>query len=224
MTGIETVLAISLIAGAATGLGALPIFIADRISHRVYDGMIALAAGVMLGASMFTLIIPGLEIGTMAEVIIGIVTGGLFLLLLNEEIPHIHTKFGGGNLTEYKRKAMLVGGSITLHNFPEGLAIGIAFGSGLEGVGLAVALAITVQNIPDGFAFSVPAEKAGLERLKNVFWTTISGSSSTWMFSSRSLSKTMRRLWWTSSVDFAPVQTILPERKISAADLGSCVR
>lgn len=175
MIGTKTVLAISLVAGAATGLGALPIFIADKISHRVYDGMIALAAGIMLGASMFTLIIPGLEIGTMAEVIIGIVIGGLFLLLLNEEIPHIHTKFGGGNLTEYKRKAMLVGGSITLHNFPEGLAIGIAFGSGLEGVGLAVALAIAIQNIPDGFAFSVPMEKASLNRIKNVFWTTISG-------------------------------------------------
>lgn len=176
MIEILRVLAISITAGAATGIGAVPIFAADRISHRIYDGMIALAAGVMLGASIFSLILPGLEIGVLPEVFIGILAGGLFLLVLNELVPHIHTHFKGGRLTEYKRKAILIGSSITIHNFPEGLTVGIALGSGLKGVGLATALAIGIQNIPDGFAFAVPAEKAGLNRPANVFWTTMSGA------------------------------------------------
>ncbi len=172
---MERVLIISIIAGSATGIGSIPILFIDRITHRTYDSMIALAAGIMTGASIFTLIMPGLNSGTMKEIIPGIITGGLFLLLVDRMIPEIDDRFRGGHLTDLEKRAMLIGGSITLHNVPEGLAIGIAFGSGIEGVGFAIALAIGIQNIPDGFAFAIPAEKAGVPRGRNMLYTTLSG-------------------------------------------------
>lgn len=146
----------------------------------MYDGTIALAAGIMTGASMFTLIVPGSEmpgiaVGGMKEVMLGTILGGFLLLSLDKWIPSIHTRFNEGKLTGIKKKAMLVGTSITLHNFPEGLAVGIAFGSGIEGVGLAIAVAIGIQNIPDGFAFAIPSDKAGLKKWKNILFTTLSG-------------------------------------------------
>jgi ZIP family zinc transporter len=175
MPDITTVLGVSLIAGACTGIGALPIFASKYITHRIYDGMVALAAGVMIGASMFTLILPGMEYGTMAEVAAGLAVGAVFLLILDQQLDY-HIGFDDTDMGEYKKKAMLIGGSITLHNVPEGMAIGIAFGSGLEGVGLALGLAIGVQNIPDGFAVSVPADKTDLGKLKNIGLTTLSGA------------------------------------------------
>jgi ZIP family zinc transporter len=175
MDPVTTVFLVALIAGCATGIGALPIFIADRVTHRVYDASLGLAAGVMFGAAVFTLILPGMEQGPMIEVMLGIGIGGGFLLLANRYIPHVHVQFADNELTDYKRKAMVVASSITIHNFPEGLAIGIAFGSGLDGVGLTLGLAIGIQNIPDGFAMAIPANKTGLSKLRNVFYTTISG-------------------------------------------------
>jgi len=175
MVTVERVILIALIAGACTGIGALPIILSDRITHQIYDGMVALAAGVMIGASMFTLILPGMEYGTMVEVAAGLAVGAVFLLALDRQLDY-HIGFDETELGEYKRKAMLIGGSITLHNVPEGMAIGIAFGSGLEGVGLALGIAIGVQNIPDGFAVAVPADKTGLSKLKNVSLTTMSGA------------------------------------------------
>lgn len=183
---VTQVFLVSLIAGTATGVGAIPIFFADRISHRVYDGALGFAAGVMFGASIFTLILPGLDIAEtiglagipvsgMLQVMIGILLGGVFLLVANRSIPHVHFRYGGGELDDFKRKAILVASSITLHNFPEGLAIGIAFGSGLEGVGLTLGLAIGVQNIPDGFAMAIPASKTDLPDWKNILYTTASG-------------------------------------------------
>ncbi len=175
METVSTVFLVALIAGAATGIGALPVFAADRVSHRIYDSSIGFAAGVMFGAAVFSLILPGLEHGTMLELVIGTLVGGVFLLVANAHIPHIHLHFGDGDLTEHKRKAVLVASSITIHNFPEGLAVGIAFGSGMEGVGLALALAIGIQNVPDGFAMAIPANKAGITKWKNILYTTISG-------------------------------------------------
>jgi len=175
MVGIGQVLVISLAAGCATGFGSIPIFFADRISHRIYDGMIALSGGILTSTSVFALILPGLETGTLVEVTTGIFAGGLIILSFDRILPPPEDKFRGSHLTELERRSMIIGGAIILHNFPEGLAIGIAFGTGLESIGYAIAIAIGIQNIPDGFAFSVPAEKTGLSRKKNVIYTTLSG-------------------------------------------------
>ena len=169
------VVAVASVAGAATGLGALPIFFTDRVSHRVYDSALGLAAGVMFGASMFSLILPGMELGTMWEVMVGILLGGFFLLGTNQLIPHLDLDFGDSDEAEFKKKALLIGSAITIHNFPEGLAVGIAFGSGFDGVALALAVAIGIQNVPDGFAMSVPTSKTDLSKSKNLLYTTLSG-------------------------------------------------
>jgi ZIP family zinc transporter len=169
------VVLVAMVAGGATGIGALPIFFTDRISHRVYDGALGLAAGIMFGASMFSLILPGMELGDMWEVMVGILLGGLFLLGTNQLIPHLHLDFGNPEGAEFKKKALLIGSAITIHNFPEGLAVGIAFGSGFEGVALALAVAIGIQNVPDGFAMSIPASKTELSKSKNLLYTTLSG-------------------------------------------------
>ena len=186
MTDLVTVLWITTVAGAATGLGALPVLFRTGISHRVYDSALGLAAGVMLSASAFALIAPGLEIGTLPAVMGGVLLGGAALLVANWLLPHVHGRwnswYGHGGIeaedpTKFDslRRAVLIGGAITLHNAPEGLAIGVAFASGLEGVGIAVAVVIGLQNVPDGFAFAVPTAETGLSNTKILAYTTLSG-------------------------------------------------
>ncbi|MCU4925662.1 ZIP family metal transporter [Halobacteria archaeon AArc-dxtr1] len=187
MSDVWTVLAITTVAGLATGLGAIPVFVRTRVSHRVYDAALGLAAGMMISASAFALIMPGLEIGTVTEVVAGVLVGGVGLLIANRLFPHVHAHYnrwtghGGGPDTEPAaadalRRAVLIGGAITLHNAPEGLAIGVAFASGLEGVGLAVAVVIALQNVPDGFAFAVPMAETGLSRPRVLLYTALSGA------------------------------------------------
>ena len=182
MSSLPEVVLVAGLAGGATGLGALPVLFTDRVSHRVYDAALGLAAGIMFGAAVFALVLPGLELGSLAEVSVGVLAGGGFLLGANALLPHLHMEFAG----EYRegppaveedglKRALLVGSAITIHNVPEGLAVGIAFASGEEAVGLALALAIAVQNGPDGFAMAVPAVSAGVSKAKRVIYTTLSG-------------------------------------------------
>lgn len=182
MPSLLEVVVVAGIAGCATGLGALPIFFTERFSHRAYDGALGLAAGIMFGAAVFALILPGLELGSLWEVAAGIAAGGLFLLGTNSLLPHLHIRFRdevheGLTIDEEDglRRALMVGSAITIHNVPEGLAVGIAFASGEEALGLALALAIAIQNVPDGFAMAVPANAAGLSKLKTTVATTLSG-------------------------------------------------
>lgn len=186
VTDVWTVLWVTTIAGAATGLGALPVLARASISHRIYDSAMGLAAGVMLSAAAFALIVPGLEDGTITAVVAGIVIGAVGLLVANRLIPHVHAEWtewrghGGADpddadAIDSLRSAVLIGGAITLHNAPEGLAIGVAFASGLEGVGLTLAIVIGLQNVPDGFAFAVPAGDTGLSNARVVLYTTLSG-------------------------------------------------
>ncbi len=188
MVTVVEVALIALLAGAATGIGALPILVSTSVSHRTYDGALGLAAGIMVGAAVFALLVPGLELGSLGAVGGGFLVGGAFLLVANWVIPHAHLRFGGTKhdvLPESEplderddglRRAMLIGSSITIHNVPEGLAIGIAFASGLDEVGVALAIAIAIQNIPDGFAMAVPADQAGVSKAKTILYTTLSGA------------------------------------------------
>lgn len=205
MTSLGDVVVIAGLAGAATGIGALPVFVTERISHRFYDAALGLAAGIMFGAAVFALVVPGLELGSLWEVVGGVLLGGLFLLAANRLIPHVHLLISGeadrtypptagsetsveaspkresdgdnsGESAENGRQAILVGSAITIHNVPEGLAIGIAFAGGLEGVGIALAIAIAIQNVPDGFAMAIPASQTGLSNAKTILYTTLSGA------------------------------------------------
>lgn len=199
MTDIGTVLLVTVVAGAVTGVGALPVFFRASVSHRVYDAALGLAAGIMVAASVFGLILPGMEVGGLTAVMAGVFLGGFALLAGNRAIPHLHARYKGwraeGGATgadaaamsgvrddtsaeetdSTLRRALLVGGAITLHNGPEGLAMGVAFASGLEEVAILLAVVIGLQNIPDGFAFAVPMAETGMSNAKVFVYTTLSG-------------------------------------------------
>jgi ZIP family zinc transporter len=178
---------VSTVAGLMTGLGAIPTILGARVSHRVYDTALGLAGGIMVAASVFGLIIPGTEQGSLWEVMVGVFIGGFGLLVGNRIIPHLHGEYrqwrghGGADdretmIDDRVRRAVLIGGAITLHNAPEGLAMGIAFASGLEEVAFVLAVVIGLQNIPDGFAFAVPVSQSGVSVPKVFLYTTLSGT------------------------------------------------
>jgi len=187
MTSFGTMLVVTTVAGLVTGLGAVPVLLGARVSHRVYDAALGLAGGIMVAASVFGLIIPGTEQGTLWEVMVGVFVGGFGMLAGNRIVSHVHAEYrrwrghgGAGDgepaMDDRVRRAVLIGGAITLHNAPEGLAMGIAFASGLEDVALVLAVVIGLQNVPDGFAFAVPVSQSGVSAPKVVAYTTLSGA------------------------------------------------
>ena len=190
MSSLGTMLLVTTIAGAATGLGALPVFFTSQVTPRIYDSALGLAAGMMIAASVFGLIIPGMEDGTLTAVMTGVFIGGFMLLVGNRVIPHVHAHVqewrgeGGAEVeTEAQspeagarvRRALLIGGAITLHNAPEGLAIGVAFAAGIDEVAMLLAVIIGLQNVPDGFAFAVPMSETGMSSPRVLLHTTLSG-------------------------------------------------
>ncbi len=167
MNTFTTAVLASLAAGAATGLGALPLFFFRSFPDRVRDGLLGFSAGIMLAATAFSLIVPGLDAAAATSgevpgaliVAAGILLGGLFLWLADTLTPHEHLVKGmeGSALIEARklRRVWLFVLAVTVHNFPEGLAVGAGFGGGEVGRGAALALGIGVQNIPEGFAVAV---------------------------------------------------------------------
>ncbi|AOY75893.1 ZIP family metal transporter [Clostridium formicaceticum] len=151
----------SLAAGLCTGVGALPIFFTKNVSHRTLDTMLGFAAGVMLAATSFSLIVPAIEyagegIHGAGIAVVGILAGGIFLDLMDHFAPHSHVlKLGKKGEKNNLTRVWLFVIAITLHNFPEGLAVGVGFGNGNVGNGLAIAIAIGLQNIPEGLAVAL---------------------------------------------------------------------
>lgn len=161
----------SLAAGAATGVGALPCLFAKSFSGKVNDIFLGFAAGVMLAASCFSLIIPGLEaaqaIGDSEavaafKICIGILLGGLFVWAAHALIPHEHFVKGvEGKQAKSLQRIWLFVFAITLHNFPEGMAVGVGYGSGNPEHGLPLAVGIGLQNLPEGFAVAMALLRTG---------------------------------------------------------------
>lgn len=151
----------SLFAGLATGIGALPIFFTRNISVKWQDIFMGFGAGVMLAATSFSLIIPGLDAagnGVKAAIIIvtGILLGGIFLWLSDKFIPHEHFIKGKEGVDSFKLKRVwLFILAITLHNFPEGMAVGVGFGGGDILNGISLAIGIGLQNIPEGLVVAI---------------------------------------------------------------------
>jgi ZIP family zinc transporter len=155
----------SLLTGLATMVGALPILFVRQMSDKLQDVMLGFAAGVMLAASFFSLIIPAMEVaqadgaselGAVTLTICGILMGAAFLWLVHRYTPHEHFFLGReGPQAERMRRIWLFVIAITLHNVPEGLAVGVGFGSGDAGKAMALAIGIGVQNMPEGLAVAV---------------------------------------------------------------------
>ncbi len=177
---------------AVTALGSALVFFFKSINKKVLNGMLGFAAGVMIAASFWSLLSPGIamaeEIGQVAwlTAAIGFLGGGAFLYLVDKLLPHLHmglkTSQSEGIKTSWQRSILLVL-AITLHNIPEGLAVGVAFGAAAYGdvtsatVAGAVALAIGIglQNFPEGAAVSIPLRREGLSRTKAFLYGQASG-------------------------------------------------
>ncbi len=164
----------SLAAGMVTGVGALPVLFGRKVSAGVNDALLGFAAGVMLAASFFSLLIPGLEAGARIYgegvvpamiAVAGLVIGVAAIALLNEYLPHEHFVLGHqGPASPGLRRIWLFVLAITIHNFPEGLAVGIGFAGGDIGRGLPLAIGIGLQNAPEGLAVAVALVGEGYTR------------------------------------------------------------
>lgn len=156
----------SVLTGLSTGVGALPIFIKSDISRKGLDAALGVAAGVMLAATSFSLIIPAIEKGGgnvrgALVTLVGILAGGVFLDITDTLFPGSNLMVnymgdGGASYGARLRKIWLFIAAITIHNFPEGLAVGVGFAEGDIANGLTLAIAIGLQNLPEGLAVALP--------------------------------------------------------------------
>ncbi len=165
----------SLAAGLATGAGALPVLFTRRISDRLLDVMLGFSAGVMLAATSFSLIVPALDLGGPWVAVFGLILGALVLHLVDRFIPHFHPIIGAEGPPSKLSKVWLFVIAITIHNFPEGLAVGVSFGGGDAAAGLVIALAIGLQNMPEGLAVALPLLREQYSRSKSLGYATLTG-------------------------------------------------
>lgn len=169
-----------------TALGAAGVFFFKSINRHLLNGMLGFAAGVMIAASFWSLLAPAIEMSRGQTLpiwfppVVGFLAGGAFLYLIDKLLPHLHlgqARPAAEGLKTSWHKTFLLFLAITLHNFPEGLAIGVAFGAVATGVpgaqlsgALALALGIGLQNFPEGFAVSVPFRREGLSRWRSFLY------------------------------------------------------
>lgn len=174
-----------------TAAGAAFVFVTSTVNQKLLDSMLGFAAGVMIAASFWSLLAPGIEMAEQLEqipwltAVIGFMAGGIFMRLTDKFLPHLHLGLGieksEGVKTSWQRSTLLVL-AITLHNIPEGLAVGVAFGavaadlpSATMGGAIALAIGIGIQNFPEGAAVSMPLRREGLSRMKSFLMGQASG-------------------------------------------------
>ena len=165
-----------------TALGASLVFFFKTLNQRVLNSMLGFAAGVMIAASFWSLLMPAIEISeangdiVWLPALVGFLSGGAFLLLIDKLLPHLHSGLtinkAEGIKTSWQRSVLLVL-AITLHNIPEGLAVGVAFGAlanspdaGTLAGAIVLAMGIGLQNFPEGAAVSIPLRREGFSRIK----------------------------------------------------------
>ncbi|SEA98308.1 zinc transporter, ZIP family [Thalassobacillus cyri] len=175
-----------------TALGAALVFTTKTMNQKLLDGMLGFAGGVMIAASFWSLLAPALDMAEKDDIAawipaaVGFMLGGIFLWGIDKIIPHLHP---GASMTEAeglqpnkKRRSTLLVLAITLHNIPEGLAVGVAFGAAAAGFpesslagAVALGLGIGIQNFPEGVAVSLPLRRDGISRRKSFFYGQFSG-------------------------------------------------
>lgn len=174
-----------------TALGASVVFVTRTVNRRLLDSMNGFAAGVMLAASYWSLLAPAIEMAEEGGGLpwlapaVGFLAGCGFLWLADKALPHLHPSLSRdqaeGPATEWRRSTLLVL-AITLHNIPEGLAVGVAFGAAAAGLpaatftaAVALALGIGLQNFPEGVAVAMPLRGRGMSRGKSFWYGQLSG-------------------------------------------------
>ena len=188
---IKQALIATLFTWGVTALGAALVFPVKDLNRKVMDGMLGFAAGVMIAASYWSLLAPAIEMSEEGALpawlpaTVGFLLGAAFLRLADRFLPHLHpgmaTDQAEGVKTHWQRTTLLVL-AITLHNIPEGLAIGVAFGAVAAGfpsatlaAAVALAIGIGIQNFPEGTAVSVPLRREGMSPLKSFWYGQMSG-------------------------------------------------
>ncbi len=188
---IQALLA-TLFTWGVTALGASLVFFFKTINRKVLDAMLGFAAGVMIAASFWSLLAPAIEMSEnmglipWVPAVVGFLLGGLFLRGIDLVLPHLHLdkplEEAEGIPTTWRRSVLLVL-AITLHNIPEGLAVGVAFGavaynlpSATLAGAIALAIGIGIQNFPEGAAVSVPLRREGMSRRKCFWYGQLSGA------------------------------------------------
>lgn len=173
-----------------TALGAAGVYLSKDISRKLLDAMLGFAAGVMIAASYWSLLAPSIEISETLGVpsylppAIGFLLGGLALWLIDRLLPHLHLGLpiseAEGIKTTWQRSVLLIL-AITMHNIPEGMAIGVAFGAAAAGIpgastagAIALALGIGIQNFPEGLAISAPLRREGFSRFRSWWYGQLS--------------------------------------------------
>ena len=174
---------------AMTALGAAGVFLKKEVDHKLLDFMLGFAGGVMIAASFWSLLAPAIELSAELALpewlpaAIGFLLGGIFLRLIDCILPHLHVgeDHPEGPKTTWRRITLLVM-AITLHNFPEGLAVGVAFGAAAAGIpsasiadAVALALGIGIQNFPEGLAVAMPLRTTKISPLKSFWFGQLSG-------------------------------------------------
>lgn len=176
-----------------TALGAAAVFLFRSFNRTVLDTMLGFAAGVMIAASFWSLLAPAIEMAeregnvpSWVPALIGFLLGGIFIWGINQIIPHIHLGLRKdkreGIKTSWRRSILLVL-AITLHNIPEGLAVGVSFGalaydlpSASLGGAIALAIGIGLQNFPEGASVSVPLRREGFSQRRSFWYGQLSGA------------------------------------------------
>ncbi len=175
-----------------TALGAAVVLVVRGVQQRVLDAMLGFAAGVMLAATFWSLLAPAIDMsaarGGLAwfPAAAGFLLGAVFLGLVDRVLPHLHLGFpmeeAEGLKTTWRRSVLLVL-AITLHNIPEGVAVGLGFGAAAAGIpsatlagALALAIGIGLQNFPEGTAVSAPLRREGMSAWRSLFWGQLSGA------------------------------------------------
>lgn len=173
-----------------TALGAAGVYLSKEISRKLLDGMLGFAAGVMIAASYWSLLAPSIEISETLGVpaflppAIGFLLGGVVLWLIDRLLPHLHLGLpmseAEGIKTTWQRSVLLIL-AITMHNIPEGIAVGVAFGAAAAGIpgasiadAIALALGIGIQNFPEGLAISAPLRREGFSRFRSWWYGQLS--------------------------------------------------
>jgi ZIP family zinc transporter len=163
-----------------TALGTLPVLMFRTAPRRLMDAMMGFAAGVMTAASCWSLLVPAIDLGGVSPAVVGLVLGGGFIYAADQVLPHLHGEFpdeatAEGPRVAWQRSTLLML-AMTLHNFPEGLAVGVRFGGGDIGAATALAIGIGLQNVPEGLAIALPLRRGGMSRGRAFFWGQLSAA------------------------------------------------
>lgn len=180
---MKIVLLTALGVGGATVIGSLIGFAFKKLSHRFSDIILAFAAGVMMCAAVFGLIMPSMEYGGKYNVFVtiaGIFCGAFVLNLLDKLIPHLH-RISGTDIETHSEsneklgKVLLFVLAIAIHNLPEGIAAGVGFGTGNTAEAVTIAAGIALQNIPEGMVIIAPMLAAGISKKRTLFTASLTG-------------------------------------------------